>query len=143
MRRITTRAIIEHEGKFLNVRLNKSNHFWCTVGGGLDEGESVIDGLRREVIEETGVEPVIGDLLYVQQYNDGEVEFLEFFFHVTNGSDFLDIDLSKTTHGEEEIQEIAFIDVTRETVLPEFLTRELPGLAAKDFKQSTQFVSYL
>jgi 8-oxo-dGTP pyrophosphatase MutT (NUDIX family) len=27
---------------------------WCTVGGGVDEGESLIEAARRELLEETG-----------------------------------------------------------------------------------------
>lgn len=47
-------AIIEHPdgGKFLiQSEKAKDVHF---VGGGIDEGEDVIEGLRREIIEETG-----------------------------------------------------------------------------------------
>jgi ADP-ribose pyrophosphatase YjhB (NUDIX family) len=41
-------------------------------GGGLDIGESVEDAVRREVLEETGYEVEIGELLHFKQ---------EFFFH--------------------------------------------------------------
>ena len=52
----------------------------------LEMGESLLDGLRREMIEETGVKPEIGKLLFVQQFADtnssskhGDCEQLEFF----------------------------------------------------------------
>lgn len=64
--------------------------------------------------------------MYVQQFaleNEG-TEFLEFFFHVTNGEDYLNIDLSKTTHGEQEIAEIGFVDPRQSQVLPTFLATE-------------------
>ena len=54
----------------------------------------------------------------------GEREFIEFFFHITNSKDYLNIDLSKTTHGEEEIEEIGFINPADNYVLPQFLTAE-------------------
>jgi len=64
---------------------------------------------------------------------------MELFFHVTNVADFINIDLSKTTHGEEEIAEIAFIDASKEHVLPKFLTEvDLSDLE----NQTTQFFNY-
>jgi hypothetical protein len=76
------------------------------------------------MVEETGITPVVGNLLYVQQFAHGAKEYLEFFFHVTNSEDYLHIDLAKTTHGMEEIEEIAFIDPTTTHILPEFLKTE-------------------
>lgn len=125
MTRIAVRAVIEHEGKLLLAKLKnyddgKPRDFYCTVGGGLDEGESVIKGLEREVLEETGIMPVIGRLLYIQQYSDHQ-ENLEFFFLVENSKDFLSIDTLKTTHGVREIAEIGFYDPLEVKVLPKFL----------------------
>lgn len=44
--------------RFHDPRLNGSKVFWATVGGGLDAGESVIDGALREIREETGLTDV-------------------------------------------------------------------------------------
>ena len=43
---------------------------WDTVGGFLDEGEDPLDGLHREVLEETGLEVVIGRFagVFVDRY---------------------------------------------------------------------------
>ena len=39
--------------------------FWFTVGGGVDEGESVLEAAHREIIEETGLRPTtVGPLLW-------------------------------------------------------------------------------
>ena len=125
MRRIAVRGIAVHDNKLLLVRLKPYNHerqneFYCTIGGGLDEGEGLIDGVKREVLEETGVEARVGKLLFVQQYADKH-DNLEFFFFIENAEDFLDIDLSKSTHGQEEIAEIGFFDPKNIEVLPKFL----------------------
>ena len=93
-------------------------------GGGLDPEESLIDGVKREMLEETGIEAQVGNLLYIQQLVYKKLEYLEFFFHIANAQDYLDIDLSKSTHGETEIAEIGLIDPAAEKVLPEFLTTE-------------------
>jgi ADP-ribose pyrophosphatase YjhB (NUDIX family) len=145
MRRIAVRAVIVHDDKLLLVRQapyrdGLKKDFYCTIGGGLDEGEGVIDGLKREVLEETGVEPEVGRLLFVQQYRD-EIEHIEFFFHVTNGSDFLNIDLADSTHGELEIEEIGFFDSSGVTILPTFLQDIAPSEIAKI--DSVRFFNYL
>ena len=129
--RITTRAIVLHDGKLLCVRKKSAvgstaveNSYWNLPGGGLDPNESLADGLRREMMEETGIAATVGSLMYIQQFADEDTEYLEFFFHVTNGADYLAIELSKTTHGLEEIAEIAFIDPTTMKVKPDFLMTE-------------------
>ena len=125
-RRIATRGIIFKNGKLLCQKLTayrrQDRDFWCTPGGGLDDGETLQDGLHREMIEETGITPKIGRLLFVQQFSeDGEKEQMEFFFHIENADDYESIDLATTTHGEEEIEQVAFIDPHEQFVLPKFL----------------------
>lgn len=104
--------------------MKRDNSYWCLPGGGLEEGEALIAGVEREMIEETGVKPTVGSLLYVQQFLHGDKDYIEFFFHITNGEDYLSIDLSKTTHGMEEIEEIGFVNPTENHILPEFLTTD-------------------
>lgn len=126
-RRVNLRGIIIKNGKLFCQKL-KSSHtlhdgdFWCTPGGGIDFGESLHEGLKREMVEETGVEPVIGNLLFIQQFMDGEREQLEFFFHVTNADDYETLDLSSTSHGDIEVAECAFVDPKTTTIKPDFLS---------------------
>lgn len=128
-RRVNVRGIIWRNGKLLAVK-HKTNsgeaNYWAIPGGGLDPMESLAAGIVRELVEETGVTPRVGKLLFVQQFgieSKGSNEQLEFFFHIENPEDFTDIDLAKTTHGEAEIARIDFVDPTSERVLPEFLTK--------------------
>ena len=125
-RRIGVRAIIFKDGKLL---ANKFFHedgespFWATPGGGLDPNESLTSGLTREIIEETGISPKIGRLLFVQQFSSSRQdrdEELEFFFHITNPEDFASIDLESTTHGAAELTRCEFIS-PKEYLLPQFL----------------------
>jgi 8-oxo-dGTP pyrophosphatase MutT (NUDIX family) len=128
--RIAVRGIIFHDGKLLCAKLKPykelftTGDFWCTIGGGLDSGEDVLDGLKREVIEETGIVPQIGSLLYIQQYMMNDVDVLELFFHITNPTAYLNIDLSKTSHGNTEIAQIDFVEPSSNVILPKFLTTE-------------------
>lgn len=148
-RRVAVRAIIVREGKLLAVQLKPyqgstilDEPYWATVGGGVDPGEALIPALEREVIEETGVKPIVGKLLYIQQFAHNGKEQMEFFFHVTNTDDFIDIDLSKSTHGAIEIEKIEFIDPKSYHILPAFLKEvDIEMDIAKS--GSTQIFSYL
>jgi ADP-ribose pyrophosphatase YjhB (NUDIX family) len=126
-RRIATRGIIFKDGKLLSQQLKpykdgRKRDYWCTPGGGLDDNEALRDGLYREMIEETGIAPKIGRLLFVQQFSeDGEKEQMEFFFLIENPEDYEEIDLAATTHGEIEIDAMEFVSPGEHTVLPAFL----------------------
>lgn len=128
-RRVAVRAIVVHKGQLLCARLKSYKNegdratFWSTPGGGLDAEEDLVSGLVREMLEETGIRPDVGALLYIQQYVDSSREYLEFFFHVQNAADYVNIDLSATSHGTIEIEEIAFINphMADVPVLPLFL----------------------
>jgi len=123
-RRICVRGIIFKDGKLFAQRLkskktSKVNKFWSTPGGGLDPGEGLQAGLHREMIEETGITPQIGNLLLTQQFMDDGVEQLEFFYHIENADDYETINLAETTHGELEIEHFGFIDPKTESILPQ------------------------
>lgn len=137
MRQITVRGVVVLDGKLLCTKLKpyegsmaagesaeqpKSAGYWCTPGGHLDPNESLIDCCRREMLEETGVAAQVGRLLYVQQFSHKGIEYIEFFYEITNAADYQNIDLSKSSHGMEEIEEIDFIDPTQERILPRFFT---------------------
>lgn len=80
-RRTNVRGIIYRDGKLLVTKFRQEDdsesEYWGTFGGGLDIGESIADGLHREMIEETGIAPKIGKLLFIQQFHDGEKEQFE------------------------------------------------------------------
>lgn len=148
MRRVSVRAIALHEGKLLCVRLCNYNEmasvegeWWCLPGGTVEEGEVLEETLVREMVEETGIAPQIGKLLYVHQFIFKEKEHLEFFFHIKNSTDYLSVDLESTTHGLEEIEEIDFVDTRTTVILPKFLSHEsLEAQIALD--QPTKFISF-
>jgi len=130
-RRVCVRGIIYKDGKLFCQELKNKDGtgrgFWCTPGGGLDPRESLMEGIRRELIEETGIEPVVGRLLFVQQFADasnrishGEDEQLEFFFYIKNAGDYTAIN-EKASHFDAEIFNYGFIDPKTENVLPAFL----------------------
>lgn len=123
-RRVNVRGIIFKDDKIFAQTIKHGadeSAYWCTPGGGLEIGESLHAGLHREMMEETGVAPVIGKLLFIQQFYDGTKEQLELFFEIKNTADYEVIDLANTSHGELEIGRCGFIDPREEHILPAFL----------------------
>ena len=98
---IRCRAIIFHEGKLLVMR-NTGNDYYALPGGKMDLGETIQECLKREMIEELGVPPQIGRLLFINNYieKNGD-QSIEFHFEVTNEADYLNEKNLKGTHSFE------------------------------------------
>lgn len=65
--RVVTGGIIEKDGKFLLVQENQKicKGKWNIPAGELDEKESLIDGAKREIFEETGCKVEITGVLEI------------------------------------------------------------------------------
>lgn len=127
-RRINARGIVCRDGKILAVRhwlkSGAKGDFWCLPGGGVDDFESLESAVEREMIEELGFSTKVLGLISGQQFRsnrEGFAEELEFYYLLEGSSKYDNIDLSKTTHGKDEISEVKFIDPAKENFLPEFL----------------------
>ena len=67
--RLAAYAWIEHEERVLLVRISAGTPgagLWTLPGGGLRFGEDPIDGVVREVAEETGLTAAVGELAGVR-----------------------------------------------------------------------------
>jgi len=63
-RRVGAAALIEHDGSLLlDRRIDPPG--WALAAGTVDEGESIVDALRREVAEETGLRVASSELFGV------------------------------------------------------------------------------
>jgi len=76
---IVSAAVVEDHGRYFVTRRQHGVHlegYWEFPGGKCEEGESVEDGLKRELKEELGVEVTIGaEILSVaHDYDDRHVE---------------------------------------------------------------------
>lgn len=127
-RRIAVRGIVYRNGEILVAKFRQKDgsesEYWGTFGGGLDIDEPLEAGLIREMIEETGVTPAIGKLLFIQQFVDKvhKVDNLEFFFEITNIDDYAQFDLESTSHGILELNRSDFVDPKKTHIKPTFLS---------------------
>lgn len=128
-RRINVRAVVVRDNKILAVKhkdeFGNPSKYWALPGGGLDPLESLYEGLQREVMEELGVQSSVSKLLFVQQFmskREGFDEELEFHFLVEDSPLFDSIDLTTTSHGNQEISVVEFVDPRHVTIMPRFLS---------------------
>jgi ADP-ribose pyrophosphatase YjhB (NUDIX family) len=70
-------AITDEYGRILCVRMNYATRAWTTPGGRVELGESPLDALKREVLEESGLDVVPEELVgvYSKPYKDDIVLF--------------------------------------------------------------------
>ena len=76
---VVVAAIVEDHGRYFVTRRQKGVHLeglWEFPGGKIEAGESLVDGLRRELKEELGTEVEIGDEFFAvtHDYADRSVE---------------------------------------------------------------------
>jgi len=124
---IKVRAIILHEGELLAVRHPHDTSFAALPGGHLEWGEDIKECLVREIIEELGVKPEVGKLLYINNFTqEDSKQHVEFFFEIKNGKDYVDIEKLTRSHAHE-IAEIVWVS-------PNDNIRILPKNFEEDFK---------
>ncbi|MDB5169189.1 MAG: 7,8-dihydro-8-oxoguanine triphosphatase [Candidatus Saccharibacteria bacterium] len=79
---VAVKAVIQNaDGKFLIVREGER---WQAVGGRLERGEKLEDGLKRETMEETGISDlVVGTVIHVDEWfakPEGELKHIVALF---------------------------------------------------------------
>jgi ADP-ribose pyrophosphatase YjhB (NUDIX family) len=60
-------GVITNSKHELLLLRNKSNGKYWFPGGGIEIGERIIEGLKREVLEETGLKITVGELLLARE----------------------------------------------------------------------------
>jgi len=63
------RAIIIENNKILVMhRNNEGNEYFTLVGGRVNDGETTEQALKREVMEETGLQVTAADLVFIEEH---------------------------------------------------------------------------
>lgn len=123
---VRARAVILHEDKLLVVKHSPEDTFVALPGGHLEWSEDIKECLKREMLEELGVAPEIGRLLYINNFIDKDTtQSIEFFFEVTNSHEYRDIENKTRTHSHElsGIHWVGAHDTV--TILPKMLEEDL------------------
>ena len=66
---VRAKAVIERDGSILLIKIHDAGFVHYSLpGGGVEPGESVQEGLVREVREEAACDVAVGDLLFAHEY---------------------------------------------------------------------------
>lgn len=83
------KCLIEHDGKFLLVKLNYAHKMWTIPGGGVNKGETFLNAAVREAKEETGLavfNPVF--IGYYKNAREYKRDTVEVYLATTNKKEF-------------------------------------------------------
>jgi 8-oxo-dGTP pyrophosphatase MutT (NUDIX family) len=76
--RTAAKAIIVEDGRILAVMIRvEDDTYYILPGGGQRPGETLVEALQREVMEELGAGIEVGSLAYVREYISAHHEFAE------------------------------------------------------------------
>lgn len=111
------------------VKHRPEHTYYALPGGRLEVGESLAEGLKRELLEETNVGAEIGRLLFINEWIGHTNHRVEFFFWVNNGADYRNANPAKASHGFE-ITDLIFGNAAdpKFNLLPNFLQKKFPKL---------------
>ena len=120
------RALIISDGKLLVFKHRPTSDSYALPGGHLEPGETLEEGMAREILEETGIRAAVGKLVAVYQLLKPEknIHSLEFFFQIKNSQDFFHQDLTGGSHSRE-IFEYKFMELADDRI------KILPAVARK------------
>jgi len=76
--RNSAKAIIIQAGKLLAIKNHSQGTDWYILpGGGQHHGETLVDTLKRECMEEASIHVIPGDILFIRDYISANHEFAE------------------------------------------------------------------
>ncbi|NCO11235.1 hypothetical protein CO038_01905 [Candidatus Pacearchaeota archaeon CG_4_9_14_0_2_um_filter_39_13] len=118
--RVAVRGFVVDSGNLLVLKRLSKEHMpgiWEPPGGRLNEGEDPFLGLKREVMEEAGLDVEIGDVMSVRYFTrqDGQKILM---------LTFLCTPLSKEVRLSDEHSEFRWIDLNEDEGLDEFLGQD-------------------
>ena len=123
--RVRVNGVLIEGDKILTIqhKMSKSRCFWDVPGGGMDYGSDVTSNLRREFLEETGLDVEVQDFLFVHEFLEPPLHAVELYFEV------------KKIGGQLKMGKDPELDVDRQIIADlVFLTVEEIGKIKKEEK---------
>lgn len=100
--------LVHHKG------LGTNNSLWAPPGGGMQYGESAHEALKREFLEETGLEITVERFLFVHEYLDPPLHGIELFFEVKVTGGNLKTGIDPEMEAQEQlITETGYYDLNK------------------------------
>lgn len=130
IQKIIASAFLHKDGKLFVARRADTKKFlpgrYELPGGHIEHGETMEDGLRREIMEEFGFEAVVGDPFYVftGTRDEGAVHFVEVDYFVTFANTNQKIQLNPKDHSQ-------YRWITQEEILSFFDENDEEGRAIR------------
>lgn len=117
--------------------------FWMPPGGGVQLGETLIEAVQREVLEETGLQVAVGDLWYISEYIKPPLHALEVYFEakIVSGTLTKGFDPELQTQLIQQVQFVPLHQLDRlGAIYPAFLKHELPKCLTEGKPQAPRFI---
>ena len=140
--------LLNDKNEILLIRIKKTeNPFWFTVGGGIDEGESLEEAAFREIYEETGITkdqvklgPIVwkGELDYPADDNQLMRHKQKFIVAKTQKTKVYaaqPTEWEKKFAGEMSWFSLEKIKKSKETIFPKQLQKHLPDIISEKYPQ--------
>lgn len=119
--RLRVCGLLVQDGNLLMVNhkgITDGGVFWAPPGGGLEFDETLQEGLQREFREETGLEVLVKDFLFVYEFQSEILHAVELFFAVDLVSGNLKTGVDPELKSQI-ITEVAFKSITEVKALSE------------------------
>lgn len=106
--RVRVCGILKRNEKILLLKHNSigtKGYLWSPPGGGVKFGEDLRSALIREYKEETNLDVVVEEFLFTNEYLQGSLHALEFFFKVKETGGDLSLGSDPELHPEAQMLE--------------------------------------
>ncbi len=118
--RVRACGLLVENDKLLLIKhlgLGKNGYFWSPVGGGVGFGETLETAVRREFLEETGLEVEIERFLFSYEFIGLPLHALEFFFLVRRVGGVLQKGTDPETHKQiiDKVQFLSYKELLAES----------------------------
>jgi ADP-ribose pyrophosphatase YjhB (NUDIX family) len=101
---IRVTGILLRDDKILLVKQQVGKRAWSLPGGRLEHGESLEQGVIREIYEETGIVVAVDKLLYICDITSGNIIHITFLLSYISG----EIILPDNAHDDNPISDVIF-----------------------------------